>query len=238
MNIDQRDEEIWRLRREGATFPQIARRFHLSPSRVQQIYCWRKDKMENFDKWPPLKRALPVRVQNILIKAFGSEEIFKNPEKLASMGPKVFMAWRNMGRKGVNQLIEALESLGYAVNGNMKMTDSRCEVYLKIGRSILLKYFDYYKKNSMDDAEYIPTVRVIIEGIIEEMKSSGMGEPNCNALTEKLKAFNRSMYQNIWIEHAKEDEEPEDEEPLDLGKECQLAEYTFDYIYKHGEHPK
>lgn len=194
--------------------------------------------MENFDKWPPLKKALPVRVQNILIKAFGSEEIFKNPEKLASMEPEVFLKWRNMGRKSVNQLIEALKSLGYSDNGNMKIEDSRCEVYLKIGKSILRKYFDYYTKNSIDDAEYIPTVRLIIEGIIEEMRCSGMGKSNCDEIAEKLKVYNREMYQNIWIEHAKEDEESEDEEPLDLEKEYQLAKYTFDYIYEHGEHPR
>lgn len=237
MNIDQRDEEIWRLRKEGMPFSQIAMRFDISDSRALQIYRQKEEKRKNFDKWPPLKRALPVRVQNILIKAFGSEEIFKNPEKLASMGPDVFFKWRNMGRKSVTQLIEALESLGYAVKGDIRMADSGCEVYLKIGRSILRNYFDYYTKNSMDDAEYIPTVRVIIEGIAEEMRSSGMGNQDYDELTEKLKAFNCSLYQNIWIEHAREDEDP-DEEPLDLEKEYQSAKYTFDYIYEHGEHPR
>ncbi len=56
-------------------------------------------------------------------------------------------------------------------------------------------------------------------------------------MTEKLKAFNCSLYQNIWIEHAREDEDP-DEEPLDLEKEYQSAKYTFDYIYEHGEHSR
>ena len=68
------------------------------------------------------------------------------------------------------------------------------------------------------------------------MQLRRMGEPNCNVLTEKLKSFNRQMYQNIWIEHAKEDEDG-NEEPVDLKKECELAGYSFDYIYKHGEHP-
>ena len=63
-----------------------------------------------------------------------------------------------------------------------------------------------------------------------------MGNQDYDELTEKLKAFNRSLYQNIWIEHAKEDEDG-NEEPVDLKKECELAGYTFDYIYEHGEHP-
>ena len=49
------------------------------------------------------------------------------------------------------------------------------QVYLKIGRSILRNYFDYSIKNHTDDIEYIPTVRVIIEGIVKEVRSSGAG---------------------------------------------------------------
>ena len=69
------------------------------------------------------------------------------------------------------------------------------------------------------------------------MKSSGMPGPNCGEVSEKLKAFNRSLYQNIWIEQAKEDH-GSDENPLDLEKEYELAKDTFEYIYEHGEHPQ
>ena len=117
------------------------------------------------------------------------------------------MTWQNFGRKSAMQLIDALETIGYPASQNTKMTDPGCQIFLTIGKAILRNYFDYYTKNSMDDAEYIPTVKVIIEGITKEMKSSGMGEPNCNELSEKLKTFNRQMYQNIWIDHAKEDED-------------------------------
>jgi hypothetical protein len=61
----------------------------------------------------------------------------------------------------------------------------------------------------------------------------GLGKPNCDELAEKLRTFNRQMYQNIGIKHAKEDEEQ-----FDLEKESQLAQYYFDYIYEHGEHPR
>ena len=114
--MDQRDEEIWRLRKEGVTYSQIAKQFDLSSDRVRQICFKKKARMENAGKWPPLKRELPARVRNALIKVFGSEEILEHPEKLASMGPDAFFKWRNMGRKSVNQLVEALESLGYSVN--------------------------------------------------------------------------------------------------------------------------
>jgi hypothetical protein len=179
-----------------------------------------------------------VRIRNVLVKVYGGEEIFKHPEKLVSLGEEACLAWKNFGRKSLNDLMNALESLGYNVNGNLKMADPRCEVYLKIGRSILKNYFDYNNKDPVDDKEYIPVVRVIIEGIAKEMKSSGLPEADCKEMAKKLKAFNRSLYQDIWVKHAKEDHDPEDEEPLDLEKESELARYIFDYIYKHGKHPR
>jgi hypothetical protein len=153
------------------------------------------------------------------------------------MGPDIFLKWRTFGRKSAKELMDALESLGYTVDSGTMITDPGCQIYLKIGRTILRNYFDYYIKNSLDDTEYIPVVRLIIEGIAQEMKSSGLSEPNRKEVAEKLKAFNLQMYQNIWIEHAKEDEDP-DEEPIDPEKEYELAKHTFDYIYKHGKHPR
>lgn len=102
-----------------------------------------------------------------------------------------------------------------------------------MGKTILRDYFDYYVKKSLDDVEYIPIVRVIIEGIAKEMEYCGMGQLNCSDLVEKLKTFNRQMYQNLWMKHAEEDEDR-----LDREKEYQEAKRKFDYIYKHGKHPR
>ncbi|HSB05724.1 MAG TPA: hypothetical protein VLK23_11070 [Thermodesulfobacteriota bacterium] len=237
MNLEQRNEEIWRLRRGGATFSEIAKRFDISKERARRVYEQKKERIDNFDKWPPLKRALSARVQNVLVKTFGSEEIFNHPEKLASVGEEVFITWKNFGRKSMNELIDVLEKLGYHTNRHIWMTDMKSQSYFGIGKRILQKYFDYSNEKSLDDTEYIPVVRLIIEGISEEMSSAGMPGSSCNEVAEKLKAFNRSLYQNIWIKHTKEDQDP-DEEPLDLEKEYETAKRTFDYIYDHGEHPE
>ena len=233
MDTNQRDEEVWRLRKEGVPLTQIATRFRISRSRVQQICRQKQDRVDNFQNWPPLKRILPGRVQNVLIKTFGSEEILNFPEKLASLGPEVFYKWRNIGRKSVKQLIVALESLGFAVSQNAVMTNPGCQIFLKIGKAILRDYFDYYVENSMDDGEYIPIVRVIIEGIAKEMESCGMGQQSRNELIEKLRTFNRQMFQNLWMKHVEEDEDR-----LDKEKEFQEAKKTFDCVYKHGKHPR
>ena len=237
MNMGQRNEEIWKLRREGVTYSRIAEQFDLSCDRVRQICSKKKARMENAHRWPPLKKVLSDRVKNVLIKVFGGEEIFEHPEKLASLGPKAFFKWRNMGKKNVNELMDSLESLGFNINRDMGMTGMKGQNYFKVGKTILHKYFDYYIKHTIDDTEYIPVVRLIIEGIAKEMKSSGMPEPGWKEVARKLKDFNLQMYQNIWIKHAKEDYDPEDEEHFDLEKESELAKYTFDYIYKHGKHP-
>ena len=121
------------------------------------------------------------------------------------------------------------------VRGGHNCEALSCQIFLRVGRTILRKYFDYYTQNSLDDTEYIPVVRLIIEGITEEMDSAGMPESSCDEVAEKLKTFNRILYQNLWIENTREDA---DEEPLDPQKECESARYTFDYIYEHGEHPE
>ena len=237
MNLDERNEKIWKMRCEGATLSRIAREFDISSDRVRQICFKKKSRIENAKKWPFLKRELPARVQNVLLKTFGHEDIFHHPEKLASFGEEGFLRWKNIGRKSVKSLINVLESHGYSVNRDMRMSDMKCQTYFNTGKTILQKYFDYYRDKSLDDTEYLPVVRLIIEGIAEGMSSAGMLMPYCDEVAGKLKAFNRSLYQNHWIEQVKEDQDPK-EEPFDLESEYQLAKHTFDYIYEHGEHPE
>ena len=75
MDIRQRDEQIWRLRKEGKTYSQIAKQFDLSKHRIRQIYFKKQERMEKAAEWPALKRELSARVQHVLVKVFGSEEI-------------------------------------------------------------------------------------------------------------------------------------------------------------------
>jgi len=236
MTMDERNEKIWKMRCEGATLSQIAREFDISSNRVRQICFKKKSRIENAGKGSFLKRELPVRIQNVLIRTFGNEDIFCHPEKLASLGEEVFLTWKNIGRKSVKTLINVLESKGYSVNRDIRVPDMKCQSYFNIGKTILQKYFDYYRDKSLHDTEYLPVVRLIIEGIAEEMSSFGLLEPNYTEVAGKLKAFNCSLYQNRWIEQVKEDQDSDDS--FDLEKEYELAQYTFAYIYEHGEHPE
>ncbi len=106
------------------------------------------------------------------------------------------------------------------------------ETYINIGKSILGDYFDFYCQQSLDDAEYIPTVRVIIEGILKAMIAANINKEDINTTEKDLIEHNRGLYINIWLEHAKEDEDN-----LGIEDETESAKYYFDYIYEHGEHP-
>ena len=106
--------------------------------------------------------------------------------------------------------------------------------YFNIGEAILKKYFDHNCKNAIDDTEYIPIVKVIIQGIEESMLSSNEDKKEIREVKNKLKDFNRKLYTELWLKHARENE---DEDDIDEEKELNSAIYCFDYIYKNEEYP-
>jgi len=112
--------------------------------------------------------------------------------------------------------------------------DKMGDNYENIGIAILKNFFNYYHEQRLDDTEYIPVVKIIIDGIQESMLSSGITEKDVESLKNRLIEFTRELYKELWLEHAKENE---DNEVFDLDSESESAEYYFDYIYEHGEHP-
>ncbi|MBL7174444.1 MAG: hypothetical protein ISS66_01345 [Desulfobacteraceae bacterium] len=107
--------------------------------------------------------------------------------------------------------------------------------YQNIGMSILKNLFDFYCEKKLDDEEYIPVVKIIIKGIQESMPASNVPEKEIESLKNRLIEFNRELYKDLWLKHAKEHENPEQ---LDLDGELDSAAYYFDYIYEYGEHPR
>jgi len=107
--------------------------------------------------------------------------------------------------------------------------------YENIGISILKSFYDYYCTQDLDDADYIPVVKVIINGIQESMLSLGVADKEAESLNEKLIDFNRELYKDLWLKNAKRNEDPKD---IELDGESESAAYYFDYIYEHGEHPR
>ncbi len=114
--IQKRDKEIFKLRQQGKMLKQIALRYNISLTRASQIYLREKDRHDNLDKWPPLKQMLSTRTQTCLVNYFeyhGYENILNNPQKIAELNGKSLLRIKNLGKKSVTELLNALHELGY-----------------------------------------------------------------------------------------------------------------------------
>jgi len=78
MDIEKRDEQIYKLREKGATFSHISSLFNISTTRVTQLYYRTRYKKEHYDTWPPLMKMLSTRSKNALTNYFRNENILDN----------------------------------------------------------------------------------------------------------------------------------------------------------------
>ena len=106
------------------------------------------------------------------------------------------------------------------------------DTHLNIGKSILQDYYDYYREQVLDEAEYISVVKIIINGAVKPVPSSDLSDADSRHIKDTLKEFNRDLYVDAWLEQAEESENK-----IDREAETESAKYYFDYIYEHGEHP-
>ncbi len=109
------------------------------------------------------------------------------------------------------------------------------DTHISIGKAVLSNLFRFYKKRELDYAEYIPVVRLIIEGIAKGLNAAGLDKEDVKAAEETLRAFNRDLYVEEWLKHAREES---GDTKLDTEAETAEGTYYSDYIYKHGEHPR
>ena len=115
-DFQKRDEKIFKLRQQGKTFKHIASLYNIGSTRAGQIYHREKEKYENADKWPPLKKMLSTRTQNCLINYsnyFGYKNILNNPKKIAELNEKDLLRIKNLGKKSAKELLNVLHELGY-----------------------------------------------------------------------------------------------------------------------------
>ena len=113
MNIAERNERIYKLREEGATFRHIGSLYNISKSRANQVYYRIKDRKDNFDNWAPLKKFLANYAQKVLQRAFRDENILNKPEKVARISGRELLRFRGIGLKTIRETARALQKLGY-----------------------------------------------------------------------------------------------------------------------------
>ena len=113
MNLEKREEEIYKLRNQGATFSHIASAFSISRSRAQQLYARTKYMKEVFETLPPLRKLLSKCTQKVLDNYFKGENILENPQKIADLGWDQMLKIKNIGRKSIREVTFALYDLGF-----------------------------------------------------------------------------------------------------------------------------
>lgn len=118
MDLDKRDEEIYTLREDGATFSHIGSLFNITRNRARQVYCRLKYRKDHFGKWPPLKRVLSFRSQNGIKNHFKNKNILMNPKKIVEIGGRDLLKTRNIGLKTIREIASALHNLGYISDVN------------------------------------------------------------------------------------------------------------------------
>lgn len=107
--------------------------------------------------------------------------------------------------------------------------------HLHIGKAILHDYFDFYCEQTLDDTEYIPVVKIVIDAMVKSMASDRFDMKDIQVVKNSLTEFNCDLYTNRWLIQAKE---AENGNSLNEEEESEAAKYYFDYIYEHGEHPR
>ena len=111
--ISTRNEEIYKLQKDGYDYSHISNLFDLSQHRVRQIYDEVKYTKDDFPKLPPFEQALSPRSKNALMGYYKDRKIFTNPEIVANAGKENILSIKNIGRKNLKEITEALYKLGY-----------------------------------------------------------------------------------------------------------------------------
>ena len=111
MTSENREEKIYELRNQGATFSRIASVFNISPSRAQQLYKHAKYMREVYETLPPLRKLLSRRAQKVLDNHFKGQNILENPHIIADLGWHQILQIKNIGRKSIREITFALYDL-------------------------------------------------------------------------------------------------------------------------------
>ncbi|PIQ94291.1 MAG: hypothetical protein COY75_04005 [Nitrospirae bacterium CG_4_10_14_0_8_um_filter_41_23] len=115
-DINNRKEQIYRLRQEGKTYAYIASLYNISRTRAQDLFNQAKFGKETLPLLPPLMQNLSIRTQNCLRNYFGGNEIFYDPTKIIELGRAGIRRIKNIGKKSIEEISKALYESGHTKN--------------------------------------------------------------------------------------------------------------------------
>jgi hypothetical protein len=98
----------------------------------------------------------------------------------------------------------------------------------KLLSSILDKLHEHYESVNMDDLEYIPVLKIVIEDAESTIQQDAPDE--AKKLRDALYHHARELYLVSWLNHGEEGE--------DKAQARQEGIEYFDYVYEHEEYPE
>ena len=95
------------------------------------------------------------------------------------------------------------------------------DILLEAGKSVISAFFDRNEKYSMDDAEILPLVKDVVNGISAHSN-------NVEKMREELFRFAQKKYTDICYKDP------------DVAEDVQLQENKeyFEYVYENEKHPR
>jgi len=102
-----------------------------------------------------------------------------------------------------------------------------------IGNAIITRLHEHNTMQGMDDAEYIPMIKRIIEAITNNVNYRNVTDADRINLNKSLFQYSQKLYVELCRFHAAEDEE----KITLLQVENESKDY-FNYIYEHEKHPR
>lgn len=102
-----------------------------------------------------------------------------------------------------------------------------------IGREIIKQLHTHNEENSLDDSEYIPVIKRIVEAINSRMQRNGISKSENETLKVSLIKYAMGLYVDLCQKHS-----IENDENLSLEQVKEESEEFFKYIYKHEDYPE
>ncbi len=110
-----------------------------------------------------------------------------------------------------------------------KMIDTRLDTVEKTGAAILVRMHEHYRRGLLDDTEFIPFAKAVMQGVADQLAADGIPKGKIEAVGSALKEFCKQLYVKGWVKNREEDETIAEAEKKG-------AKY-FEYLFKHGKHP-
>lgn len=97
------------------------------------------------------------------------------------------------------------------------------------GKAILRRMHQHYISESLDDAEYIPFAKAVMQGIADRLAADRCSKEVIEAVREVLKRFCKELYVKEWTKNREKGET--------VAAAEEKGNNYFEYLFKHGEHP-